>query len=97
MWKSHSAIAHHGSPPGVRINYFACLGCTGMQCMRETTKCCSYISRHCKHDACAACLGRLRVLDAKTFRGDVSEKFRCKAPPHASSLSGKSDQLRYRG
>jgi hypothetical protein len=28
-----------------------------------------------------------RVLDAKTFRGDVSKKFRCIAPPHDSKLS----------
>src|SRR5687767_13910790 len=32
-------------------------------------------------------LCRQRRQNAKTFRGDVSEKFRCIAPPHDSMLS----------
>jgi hypothetical protein len=37
-----------------------------------------------------------RKLDAKTFRGDVSEKFRCKAPRHPTRYFVGSFNLRKR-
>jgi hypothetical protein len=65
----------------------------GLRCMREVcpanTKCItagpsSVSIASAKFAVQTSCLPR--VHDAKSFRGDVSENFRCTAPRHPSTL-----------
>src|ERR1051325_10132844 len=68
---------------------------SGLQRMRVTPNSFSWLSRHCMREVCNACIrfathapSLRRMQTAKTFRGDVSGKFTCKARPHDSSYLG---------